>query len=130
MSASNHPAEYVEQKQQLLERMLLLAKAQLSCLEESREEELTAVLDESEALRAQVDALDARYGLIKKTLSKEMKETLEEIMRLDEQCAAYVQERLLFYRAELKSIRQSGKNMQRYVSPYTAADGLFIDMRK
>ncbi len=130
MAASDHPTEYVQQKQQMIERMLILAKAQLSCLEESREEELAAVLDESEALRAQIDALDARYGLGKKVLSEEMREALEEIRRLDEQCAAYVEERLLFYKAELKNIRQSSKNMQRYVSPYTVADSLFIDMRK
>ncbi len=130
MGASDHPTEYVQQKQQMIERMLILAKAQLSCLEESREEELAVVLDETEALRAQIDALDARCGLDKKALSKEMKEALEEIRRLDEKCAAYVKERLLFYKAELKSIRQSGKKMQQYVNPYVAGNGLFIDMRK
>lgn len=130
MSASNHPTEYGEQKQQLLDHMLTLVKAQLNCLEEDREEELAVVLDESEALRAKIDALDHRYGQGGKLLSENMRETLEEIRRLDEQCAAYVKERLLFYRAELKSIRQSGKKMQQYVNPYTAADGFFIDMRK
>ncbi|HWR21903.1 MAG TPA: hypothetical protein VN366_00365 [Feifaniaceae bacterium] len=128
MNASDHPAGYVEQKQGLLEHMLSLVKAQLSCLTEDREEDLAAVLEESETLRAKIDALDAGQG--PKTLTKEMRETLEEIGRLDEQCTAFVKERLLFYRAELKSIRQSGKNMQQYVNPYTAADGLFIDTRK
>ncbi len=130
MSVSNHPTEYGEQKQKLLEHMLTLVKAQLSCLEEDREEELAAVLDESETLRAQIDALDARYGQGGKFLSEKMRETLVEIKRMDEQCASYVKERLLFYRAELKSIRESGKKMQQYVNPYTVADSIFIDMRK
>lgn len=130
MSASNHPTEYAEQKQRLLDQMLVLAKAQLGCLEENREDDLAAVLDESEALRVEIDALDHRYGQGGMLLSQTMRETLEQIRQLDEQCAAYVKERLLFYRAELKNIRQSEKKMQQYVNPYTMADGIFIDMRK
>lgn len=130
MSASNHPTEYAEQKQRLLDQMLVLAKAQLGCLEENREDDLAAVLDESEALRVEIDALDHRYGQGGMLLSQTMRETLEQIRQLDEQCAAYVKERLLFYRAELKNIRQSEKKMQQYVNPYSMADGIFIDMQK
>ncbi len=130
MNASDHSTGYFQQKQQLLEHMLTLVKTQLSCMEEDREEELAAVLDESEAVRAQIDALDARIGQREKSLSPEMRQTLEEIRSLDEKCAAYVRERLLFYRTELKNIHQSGSKMQRYVNPYTVTDGIFIDMRK
>ena len=132
MSASCHPIDYSEQKQQLLERMLTLSKAQLNCLEENREDELSAVLDESEEVRAKIDALDFKLTAdgSGRILSPGMREMLEEIRRLDEQCKAYVEERLLFYKAELKNIRQSGKQMQQYVNPYTVADSVFIDMRK
>ncbi len=123
-----HPDTYGEQKQQLLERMLTLSRQQITCMEENREDDLAAILDESEALRSRIDALDATHG--GGTLTSRMRQTLEEIRRCDEQCAACVRERLLFYRTELKNIRQSGKNMQKYVNPYLVPDGVFIDTRK
>ncbi len=123
-----HPDTYGEQKQQLLERMLTLSRQQLTCMEENREDDLAAILDERETLRSRIDALDATYG--GGTLTSRMRQTLEEIRRCDEQCAACVRERLLFYRTELKNIRQSGKNMQKYVNPYLVPDGVFIDTRK
>ena len=123
-----HPDTYGEQKQQLLERMLTLSRQQLTCMEENREDDLAAILDESETLRSRIDALDATHG--GGTLTSRMRQTLEEIRRCDEQCAACVRERLLFYRTELKNIRQSGKNMQKYVNPYLVPDGVFIDTRK
>lgn len=124
-----HPDTYSEQKLQLLERMLTLSRQQLTCMEENREDDLAAVLDESEALRSRIDALDAKHGG-SGTLTSRMRQTLEEIRRCDEQCAACVRERLVFYRTELRNIRQSGKNMQKYVDPYLVPDGVFIDTRK
>ena len=132
----------MSREQVLLDRMLYLAHAELAHMEDGSDETLNAYLEEAESIRELVNALEGKCaslmpaagGISMASLlpdkAARLHGTIEELLRTDQRLTELARKRMDSYQAELMKIRRSGKQIGRYVNPYSQMGGIYIDMGK
>jgi|GEM_PF-5245460 len=142
MQAAEQIDTLMSREQVLLDRMLYLAHTELANMENGSDDSFPSYLEEAESIRELVDALEGKCdSLLPGAGVKDRAEllpdktahlrgTLEELLRTDKRLNELAVARLNLYKRELLNIRRSGKQISRYVNPFSMAGGVYIDTRK
>lgn len=132
----------MSREQILLDRMLYLAHVELSHMENGSDETLNTYLEEAQSIRELVDSLEDKCAsLLPETGARSMASllpdrtarlhgTIEELLRTDRRLNELAGMKLDSYRAQLSGIRRSGRQIGRYVNPFSQMGGIYIDMNK
>lgn len=132
----------MSREQVLLDRMLYLARVELAHMENGSDDTLNTYLEEAQSIRELVDSLEGKCAsLLPETGARNMASllpdktarlhgTIEELLRTDRRLNELAGKRLGFYRTELSGIRRSGRQIGRYVNPFSQMGGIYIDMNK
>lgn len=128
--------EFRNKKAGLLEEMLQIAKTQMESITQDRPDELLKALQRRERIMGRIDSLDTAFKISGGNLSgqcgenTEIKSIAASILAIDQQCAQKASQRMAVYKADLKSIAQSAKQLGAYANPYASSQGIYFDTRK
>lgn len=122
--------DYVTQKQQLLDAILENTKAQSQAIEKDQPQTLEELIADRENLMQQVDSLDNSFE--QKTLHQAFKETLQEIITIDNANQVLVKQELDNVKDKLKEIRIGRQQEANYGVEYGTykEEGIFFDTKE
>lgn len=128
--------KYTSEKLNLLGEMLRIAQSQIESVTQDRPEEFLRALRKRERIIRRIDNLDASFRLIfeKQEVDDsgidEMRNIAASILALDRKCAEEAKQRMTVYKADIKSLAQSVKQLGAYAHPYNASQGIYFDTKK
>jgi uncharacterized protein YaaR (DUF327 family) len=107
--------------------MLRIAQSQMESITQDRPDELLRSLRKRERIIRRIDNLDASfrrmYGEERKDDSRndEMRNIAVSILAIDRQCSEKASQRMTVYKADLKSLARSAKQLGAYANPFDAS---------
>ena len=128
--------KYNSEKLNLLGEMLRVAQSQIESVTQDRPEELLRALRKRERIMRRIDNLDASFlrafGKQEEDNSRieEIRNIAASILALDQSCAEMAKQRMTAYKADIKSIARSAKQLGAYAYPYNASHGIYFDTKK
>lgn len=127
-------AEYHNKKIGMLSEMLQIAKSQMDSIMQDQPAELLQALRKRECIMRRIDNLDAMFQTSDpagyRGDNAEIEGIAATILDIDRQCSERAGQRMAVYKADLKSIAQSAKQLGAYASPYASSQGIYFDTRK
>lgn len=138
MAANTAPTldEYTIEKLDLLGEMLRIAQSQMESIAQDRPDEFLRSLRKRERIIRRIDNLDASfrktYGIEEKNGNRddEIRNIAANILAIDRQCAEKASQRMAAYKADLKSLAKSAKQLGAYANPFEASQGIYFDTKK
>ena len=126
------------QKLNLLEQILHIAQTQMTSIEQDRPDDLLCALKQRERVIRRIDRLNRQVqsdSLVLETGAKsgdapEIRQMIENILSIDQQCSAAADQKLLTYKSDIKSMNKTARQLGAYAQPYCASQGYFFDMKK
>ncbi len=128
--------KYKNEKLNLLGEMLRIAQSQMESITQDRPDELLQALRKRERIMRRIDNLDTTfrttYGKEGKNGNRndEIRNIAASILAIDRQCFEKAGQRMTVYKADLKSLAQSAKQLGAYANPFDASQGIYFDTKK
>ena len=128
--------DYLEQKQLLLNSILLNTKSQTDAIENDDIDTLELLIAKRQEMMLEVDKLDAsmadQVAEITSSQAQKLKETLKEIITIDNNNKSLMKRELSDIKGELLKIRMGRQREEHYGTEYGTykEEGIFFDTKE